>query len=301
MYADEVRGLFYGYGYVVAEDRLYQMEMALRAVLGTVSEVMGPAYLALDKGNRASFSPDSIRAQMARLPADDAAIFDGYAAGFNARVKEVLADKARLMPKQFIDAGFEPQAGWTGYDVAMIWVGTMANRYSNVSSEIANLRLLDQLSKARGARVGRQIFDQIRWIEDRSRRQRCRARLRARWLRPSSQPDVEPIEHLTPVSQETPGSEPRGRCRAARCRRGLGAPNREQPLDRGPEEDRGRQHSADQRAAVQLVQPVLRVRRRPAWRWLRGDRQHALRASRGCCWHQRQDCLGRDRGPARRE
>jgi penicillin amidase len=78
----------------------------------------------------------------------------------------VLADKARLMPKQFTDARFEPRTDWTGYDVAMIWVGTMANRYSNASSEIANLRLPDQLSKARGARVGRQILDQIRWIED---------------------------------------------------------------------------------------------------------------------------------------
>jgi hypothetical protein len=33
-------------------DRLYQMEMSLRAVFGTVSEVIGPAYLALDKGKR---------------------------------------------------------------------------------------------------------------------------------------------------------------------------------------------------------------------------------------------------------
>jgi penicillin amidase len=166
VYANDVRGLFYGYGYVVAEDRLFQMEMARRAVLGTVSEVMGPTYVALDKGSRSAFTPDSIRQQMAKLSADDRAIFDGYAAGFNARVKEVQANKATLMPKQFIDAGFEPQADWSGYDVAMIWVGTMANRYSNASSEIANLRLLEQLKKARGDVVGRQLFDQIRWIED---------------------------------------------------------------------------------------------------------------------------------------
>lgn len=166
VYANDVRGVFHGYGYVVAEDRLYQMEMARRAVLGTVAEVMGPNYLALDKGSRASFDPASIRAQMAQLSADDRAVFDGYAAGFNARVAEVLANRASLMPKQFIDAGFEPKADWTGYDVAMIWVGTMANRYSNTSSEVANLRLLDQLRKAKGDVVGRQLFDQIRWIED---------------------------------------------------------------------------------------------------------------------------------------
>lgn len=166
VYANDVRGLFHGYGYVVAEDRLFQMEMARRAVLGTVSEVMGPNYVALDKGSRSAFTPASIQAQMAKLSPDDRAIFDGYAAGFNARVKEVLADKTTLMPKQFIDAGFEPKADWTGYDVAMIWVGTMANRYSNTSSEIANLRLLNQLQKAKGDALGRELFDQIRWIED---------------------------------------------------------------------------------------------------------------------------------------
>lgn len=166
VYANDTRGLFHGYGYVVAEDRLYQMEMARRAVLGSVAEVMGPAYLALDKGSRSTFDPASIRAQMAKLSADDQAIFDGYAAGFNARVTEVLANRASLLPKQFIDAGFLPKADWTGYDVAMIWVGTMANRYSNTSSEIANLRLLDQLRKSKGDVVGRQLFDQIRWVED---------------------------------------------------------------------------------------------------------------------------------------
>jgi penicillin amidase len=166
VYANDVRGLFHGFGYAVAEDRLFQMEMARRAVLGTVSEVMGPKYVTLDQGSRASFTPDSIRAQMARLSPDDKAIFDGYAAGFNARVKEVLAVPATLLPKEYNDAGFMPKADWTGYDVAMIWVGTMANRYSNVSSEVANLRLLEQLRKARGDIEGRKMFDQIRWVED---------------------------------------------------------------------------------------------------------------------------------------
>jgi len=166
VYANDVRGLFHGFGYAVAEDRLFQMEMARRAVLGTVAEVMGPAYIALDKGSRSGFTPASIHAQMAALSADDKAIFDGYAAGFNARVTEVLQAQATLLPRQFIDAGFKPKADWTGYDVAMIWIGTMANRYSNVSSEVANLRLLDQLRKARGDVAGRQLFDQIRWVED---------------------------------------------------------------------------------------------------------------------------------------
>ncbi len=207
VYANDVRGLFHGYGYVVAEDRLFQMEMARRAVLGTVSEVTGPHYVALDKGSRSAFTPASIKAQMAKLSPDDKAIFDGYAAGFNARVKEVQADKANLMPKQFIDAGFEPQADWTGYDVAMIWVGTMANRYSNTSSEIANLHLLDQLKKAHGDVVGRELFDQIRWIEDPLApttvpRTGGRAQAALPPATVAAKGDDDPLARLAPVSPE---------------------------------------------------------------------------------------------------
>lgn len=165
VYADTVRGLFHGYGYVVAEDRLFQMEMARRSVLGTAAEVLGAAYADRDRESRKVFDPAAIKLQLSKISQGDRDIFDGYAEGFNARIKEVLADPQRLMPKQFIDAGFQPEP-WTGYDVAMIWVGTMANRFSNGSSEIANLQLLNQLKAAKGDVAGKQLFDQIRWLED---------------------------------------------------------------------------------------------------------------------------------------
>ncbi|MEO8936825.1 MAG: penicillin acylase family protein [Burkholderiaceae bacterium] len=134
-------------------------------MLGTGAEVLGTGYAALDIGARQLFDPASIKAQLAAISQADRDIFDGYADGFNARIREVLADRANLLPRQFIDAGFDP-APWTGYDVAMIWVGTMANRYSNSSSEVANLQFLNQLIAAKGAAPGRQLFDQLRWLED---------------------------------------------------------------------------------------------------------------------------------------
>lgn len=166
VYADEAKGLFYGYGYVVAEDRLFQMEMARRSVLGTVAEVLGEDYLSIDKTSRAGFDPASIKSQLLQLSPDDYAILESYAQGFNARVKIVLANQEILLPKQFIDAGFLPSDTWSAYDVAMIWIGTMANRFSNGSSEIANLKLLNQLKAAKGDVIGLQLFNQLRWVED---------------------------------------------------------------------------------------------------------------------------------------
>lgn len=172
VYADTVKGLFHGFGYAVAEDRLFQMEMAKRSVLGTVAEVLGAGTTVAganhgtrDQAARALYDPEAIKAQIAKLSQEDRDIFEGYANGFNARIKEVMLNKATLMPKQFNDFGFEPST-WTGFDVAMIWVGTMAGRYSNSSSEISNLALRDNLIAAKGSVAGAKMFDQLRWLED---------------------------------------------------------------------------------------------------------------------------------------
>ncbi len=165
VYADDTYGLFYGYGYALAVDRLFQMEMIKRSVLGTVSEVLGPEYIELDTESRMGSDPVSIKRQLAALPEKDRNIFEGYAAGFNARIQEVLADPGNLMPKQFIEFGFEPSK-WTAFDVAMLYVGTMAGRYSNSSSEIRNLSLLNELQQKLGETAGKQMFDQLRWLED---------------------------------------------------------------------------------------------------------------------------------------
>lgn len=165
IYAQDLRGLYYGYGYAVAQDRLYQMEMARRSSNGTVAQVLGKGYLEADKATRSNFDPASIRAQLQALPADDRQIFEGYAAGFNARIKEVLADKPRLLPIEFVEEGFEP-APWSAEDVANIWVGLILNRFFAGTQEVANLQLLERLKASRGDLIGQQLYDQMRWLED---------------------------------------------------------------------------------------------------------------------------------------
>jgi penicillin G amidase len=99
IYAADVFGLFYGYGYSVAQDRLFQMEMARRSFTGRVAEVLGERFVDYDKSVRSNYKPDSIARQLERLPKQDQAIFDGYAAGFNTWVREVLAKPSELMPE----------------------------------------------------------------------------------------------------------------------------------------------------------------------------------------------------------
>lgn len=165
VYAETTFDLFYGYGYVVAQDRLFQMEMARRAVLGTSAEVLGPDYVEIDRRTRATFDPAAIRAQLDELPQKDLDVLAGYAEGMNRHLQDIAADSETLLPKQFSDHGFTPQQ-WTAYDVAMIWIGTMANRFSDSTGEVANLQTLQSLVDEHGEEQGRDLFDQILWKED---------------------------------------------------------------------------------------------------------------------------------------
>ncbi|MFP3700096.1 penicillin acylase family protein, partial [Burkholderia sp. SIMBA_013] len=118
-----------------------------------------------DKSIRANFSPERIQRQLAALPASDRQVLDGYAAGMNAWLARVRAEPGTLMPKEFNDLGFAP-ADWTAYDVAMIFIGTMANRFSDANSEIDNLALLTALKDRHGDAEAMRIFNQLRWLTD---------------------------------------------------------------------------------------------------------------------------------------
>lgn len=165
VYANTVYGLFFGYGHSVAQDRLFQMEMAKRSTQGTVSEVLGEKFVNFDKATRSNFWPASIHAQIAKLPKKDRDILEGYAGGMNKWIEVINKNPGKLMPKQFNDFGFKPST-WTAYDVAMVFVGTMANRFSDSNTEIDNLALLTALEEKHGELKGREIFTHLKWLVD---------------------------------------------------------------------------------------------------------------------------------------
>lgn len=180
IYANDTRNLFYGYGYVVAQDRLFQMEMARRSTQGTVAEVLGKKYLEFDKDIRLNYWPASIHAQIEALPAEEKAILQGYADGMNAWIDKINAEPDKLLPKEFSTLGFKPQH-WQPFDVAMIFVGTMANRFSDSTSEIDNLALYNALKDKYGEKQGMGVFNQIKWL-----------------VNPSAATTIEPAEHRYP-------------------------------------------------------------------------------------------------------
>lgn len=164
VYARNERDLFFGYGYVTAEDRLFQIEMLRRSVQGRVSEVMGAKFLELDRvALRDGYSILEVEARLATANPRHRDLLEMFARGVNARLAEVRRDPG-LVPVEFIEFKFRP-SDWTAADVASVFIGTMAVRYSDFTSEMDNLNLANFLSEKFGNETAKKIFNDVVPVE----------------------------------------------------------------------------------------------------------------------------------------
>ncbi|MBB4840395.1 penicillin amidase [Sphingomonas kyeonggiensis] len=91
---------FFGQGYVVARDRLFQIDLAHRRELGRLAEAFGPSFAKHDANARLFHYRGDIDAELRRVPADVLACARAYVAGINARIEEVIANPA-LLPLEY--------------------------------------------------------------------------------------------------------------------------------------------------------------------------------------------------------
>lgn len=167
VFANSNYGVYFGYGYAVATDRLFQMEMLKRTAQGRVAEVLGDDYLELDQKLRTQYNHPLVRSQVDALSGRDREILAGYAAGFNTRLDELAASDEQVLPKPFYDYGFEP-SHWTSYDVASIFVGSLAHRYADFNSERDNLAFLQAMEARHGKEAAWRLFNGAKWLKDRT-------------------------------------------------------------------------------------------------------------------------------------
>ena len=98
--AGSIPDAFFGQGYVVARDRLFQIDLAHRRELGRLAEVFGPKFAKHDAVARLFHYRGDLDAELRRVPADVLACARAYVAGINARIDEVTADPA-LLPLEY--------------------------------------------------------------------------------------------------------------------------------------------------------------------------------------------------------
>src|SRR5678816_327638 len=142
IYAQNQDDLFFAQGYVMAQDRLWQMEMWRRGIEGRMAEILGPQAVDRDR---------TARLLKYRGPMDDSEwtsyhpqgkrIFTAYAAGINAWIQQ----NAKNLPVEFKLTGITPDP-WTAETVVLraATVGdasaelTLARNVARLGAEQAN-------------------------------------------------------------------------------------------------------------------------------------------------------------------
>jgi penicillin amidase len=145
--------IWFGAGYAVAQDRLFQMELFRRATQGRLAEIVGRGYLEDDITARRDFyTGPEFDAQVANLPDDKEARFISYAAGVNAWIAQTRTDPNKL-PAEFGIVNAAPPADWTTRDSASVGVFLARTVPSDDGEELANWEAL--------TKFGPKLFDAV--------------------------------------------------------------------------------------------------------------------------------------------
>lgn len=98
--AASIPDAFFGQGYVVARDRLFQLDFSHRRELGRLSEDFGARFVKHDANARLFHYRGDLEAELRAVPPTVLACAKAYVAGINARIDEVIADPA-LLPLEY--------------------------------------------------------------------------------------------------------------------------------------------------------------------------------------------------------
>ncbi|UIJ47292.1 penicillin acylase family protein [Sphingomonas cannabina] len=142
---------FFGQGYMVARDRLFQIDFAYRRELGRMAEVFGPRFVAADRAARLFQYHGDIDAELRALPAEVLECARGYVAGVNARIAELEADPT-LLPLEYRILGITP-LHWDVRDLVRV----RSDGMGNVDDEVRRAQL-----QARGLLHLDQFMDPLR-------------------------------------------------------------------------------------------------------------------------------------------
>ncbi|HEY2553748.1 MAG TPA: penicillin acylase family protein, partial [Candidatus Cybelea sp.] len=128
--------LFFSQGYVEGADRLFQMDMLRRFMLGRLAEVFGKSALAQDESQRNVPVREIAQRQYERLPAAERDLLDAFSDGVNAAMSR------ESLPVEFRILAYRPRP-WTPQDslaVAMATVLDLTDTWNDIAPRNAAYR-----------------------------------------------------------------------------------------------------------------------------------------------------------------
>ncbi len=164
IYADTEASLFYAFGYVQAQDRLWQAEVLRRQGTGRLAELFGEGSVASDAQSRLLFGPSERRAALlAAAPQNTQEALAAHAAGMNAWITEAAA--TGQLPLEFGAFGVEP-AEWTVDDTIATFMAIGSNFGWFGSDELSTAATYGGLITALGPEAGTDVFADTHWLDD---------------------------------------------------------------------------------------------------------------------------------------
>ncbi len=134
--------LFFAQGFVVAQDRLFQMELWKRSGQGRLAEILGSGAVARDINARRLRYRGDLQAEYASYAADSRSILEAFTAGINAYMDAIQRPGAPGLPVEFLIANFKPEH-WRPEDC----LNRMAafSMTGNAASELKHAALLSKI------------------------------------------------------------------------------------------------------------------------------------------------------------
>jgi penicillin G amidase len=144
---------WWGAGYAIAQDRLFQIEIFKRAAEGKLSEILGKSYLQMDVETRRDFyTPAELMRQYDKLPKSIQDYFLAYRDGVNAWIAKVRTDPSKL-PGEYPALGIGEPQDFTLVDSLAIGVYLARTIPSGTGEELANLEAFQ--------RIGPRVFSRM--------------------------------------------------------------------------------------------------------------------------------------------
>jgi penicillin amidase len=109
IYAQNEHDLFFAQGFVVAQDRLFQMELWKRSGQGRLAEILGPSYVKRDISARLLRYRGDMDAEYKSYSSDTKEILEAFTSGINAYIAETQKPGGIGLPLEFQLAGFKPE------------------------------------------------------------------------------------------------------------------------------------------------------------------------------------------------
>jgi penicillin G amidase len=151
IFAEDQHDLFFAQGFVVAQDRLFQMELWKRSGQGRLAEVLGSSAIEQDLNARRLQYRGDWNAEYPSYAPDTLAILKAFTDGINAYIAQIGRPGGPALPIEFRIADFKPEA-WEPKDC----LNRLAaySMMSNASDELLHAQVVTLV----GAEQASQLF-----------------------------------------------------------------------------------------------------------------------------------------------